>query len=131
MPNLRTVHGGAIQEDVARIRLLFDQNLSHHLPRLLDDCFPRSSHVIGLGMAGSSDSGIFGIWQYARKENLTVVTKDVDYERLSARMGHPPKVILMRLGNCSTEAVAELLRERFADIVELHKDEERGLLEIP
>ena len=82
-------------------------------------------------MAGSSDSGIFGIWQYAKQESVTIVTKDVDYALLSARLGHPPKVIRITLGNCSREAVADLLRERFADIVAFHQDEDRGLLELP
>ena len=40
------------------------------------------------------------------------MTKDEDFHRLSVLHGPPPKVIWIRLGNCSTDEVIRLLRRR-------------------
>ncbi|MYC28464.1 MAG: hypothetical protein F4X65_00025 [Chloroflexi bacterium] len=108
--------------------LLFDPNLSPRLPRIVADIFPESIHV---GRVLRFDTPDEEIWEYAREHGFVVVTKDRDFIRLSRQRGHPPKVIRVTLGNCSREAVARLLRERFADIVAFHQDEDRGLLELP
>ena len=113
------------------VTLLFDRNLSRRLPRLLADLFPESLHVNDLGMATSSDGGIFGIWQTAAEENLTIVTKDTDFVRLSEERGHPPKVIRVTLGNCSREAVEDLLRVLYPEVTAFTQDAERGLLNLP
>jgi predicted nuclease of predicted toxin-antitoxin system len=52
------------------------------------------------------------VWEYARQHGFTLVTKDEDFHRLSVLYGSPPKVIWIRLGNCSTADVAQLLRSR-------------------
>jgi len=44
------------------------------------------------------------------------VTKDEDFHRLSVLHGPPPKVIWIRLGNCSTDEVIRLLRRRRGEI---------------
>ena len=97
----------------------------------MGELFPGSLHVNALRMARSSDGGLFGIWQHALEEGLTIVTKDRDFVRLSNERGHPPKVIRITLGNCSWEAIAELLQERRLDIVGFYQDESRGLLKLP
>ena len=38
------------------------------------------------------------------------VTKDEDFHRLSVLRGAPPKVVWIRLGNCRTLDIADLLR---------------------
>ena len=98
---------------------------------MLSDLFLDSLHVNDLGMARSSDGGIFGVWQHALAEGLTIVTKDRDYISLSSERGHPPKVIRVTLGNCSRDAVELLLRENYADIVAFYRNEELGLLKLP
>lgn len=45
-----------------------------------------------------------------------IVSKDADFRQRSFLYGHPPKVIWIRLGNCSTREIANLLRERLAEI---------------
>jgi len=46
---------------------------------------------------------------------LVIVTKDEDFHRLSVLHGGPPKVIWLRLGNCSTGDIIRLLGERRSD----------------
>jgi predicted nuclease of predicted toxin-antitoxin system len=96
------------------VRLLLDQNLS---PRLLDalaDLFPGSVHVRDVGLARADDEAV---WTYAAREGFVVVSKDADFHQRSFLFGHPPKVIWIRRGNCSTDEIARLLREHRADLV--------------
>ena len=110
------------------VTLLFNQNLSPRLLRQLADLYPGSIHVQEIDLDAGSDNPI---WDYARDRNLIIATKDKDYRDLSHARGYPPKVVLIRLGNCPWQAVGSLLREHYADIVALHQDDRRGLLELP
>jgi predicted nuclease of predicted toxin-antitoxin system len=56
------------------------------------------------------------IWAYARDHGFVIVSKDEDFHRLSVFHGPPPKVIWIRLGNCSTDDVIRLLRARREEI---------------
>ncbi|MFW5920235.1 MAG: DUF5615 family PIN-like protein [Polyangiales bacterium] len=93
--------------------LLFDENLAARLVRDLADVYPSSAHVSSMGLGGAKDRAI---WDRAAEEELVVVTKDEDFQRLSVLLGPPPKVIWVRLGNCTTADVAQLLRSRFDDV---------------
>ena len=110
------------------MKLLFDQNLSRPLPRLLADSYPESRHIREIGMRGAPDPRI---WDYARENDFIIVTKDNDYRALNRNLGHPPKVVLITLGNGPTAEVAALLRERHSAVAALAQDESRGLLELP
>ena len=58
------------------------------------------------------------IWAHARDHGFVIVTRDEDFHRLSVLHGPPPKVIWVRLGNCSTDDVIRLLRVRREEIEE-------------
>ncbi len=66
------------------MRLLFDQNLSWKLVRLLADVYEGCAHVRDLGMADATDTVI---WAYAAEHGFTVVTKDSDFLQRSLRLG--------------------------------------------
>jgi predicted nuclease of predicted toxin-antitoxin system len=100
------------------MKLLFDQTLSHRLVGQLAAEFPGSSHVRNVGLATAADPDV---WAYA-KANGFVISKDTDFQQRALLYGHPPKVIWVRLGNCSTSAVVALLRTRFADIQTFEAD---------
>jgi predicted nuclease of predicted toxin-antitoxin system len=101
------------------MKLLFDQNLSHRLVTLLDAEFSGSQHVRGVGMATAPDPAV---WAYAANEGLAIVSKDSDFQQRAVLRGHPPKVVWVRLGNCSTNDVADLLRLRHADLLAFEAD---------
>lgn len=101
------------------MKLLFDENLSHRLVGLLADLFPDSAHVRDVGLKSANDPAV---WGYAGDHGLTIVSKDSDMRQRSFIYGHPPKVIWVRLGNCSTSDVENLLREHFAIIEAFHLD---------
>ena len=90
-------------------KLLLDENLAARVIATLGDLYPGSAHVSDAGLLGASDAAI---WRYARESGFAVVTKDADFHRLSILNGAPPKVIWVRLGNCSTADIIQLLRAR-------------------
>ena len=96
------------------MKLLFDQNLSARLVVRLEDLFPQSIHVKTLGMTQSDDSSI---WNYARDQGFTLVSKDSDFQQRSLVLGAPPKVVWLRIGNCRTSQIEDLIR---IHAVELH-----------
>lgn len=96
------------------MKLLFDQNLSPKLVASLADLFPHSNHVYFLGLGQAED---VAIWQHAHDQGYTLVTKDADYESIAVVRGAPPKVIWIRLGNCTTSQIEALLRDRYSEIL--------------
>jgi predicted nuclease of predicted toxin-antitoxin system len=88
------------------MKLLFDQNLSHRLVSHVSVGFPGSTHVRLVGLQRAKDSEL---WTYAATNGFAIVSKDADFQQRSMLMGHPPKVIWIRSGNCLTQAVAALL----------------------
>ena len=60
------------------MKLLFDQNLSPRLPRLLKDLYPDSAHIRDIGMRDSTDTEI---WEYAKANGFAIVSKDSDFRR--------------------------------------------------
>ena len=57
-----------------------------------------------------------------------IVSKDADMHDLSLVFGNPPKVIWLRLGNCSTRQVEKLLRQQLDVIKLFYEDENSSLL---
>ena len=106
------------------MKLLFDQNLSDQLVLLLADLFPNSTHVKTIRLDTATDAEL---WDYARENDYFIVSKDTDFRNRSVIYGFPPKVIWIRIGNCSTSAVEENLRKHLADIKEFAKDANVGL----
>ena len=89
------------------MRLLSDQNLSHRLVPALEDIFPGSSHVRLLGMAEADD---LSIWNFAKTNNLVIVTQDSDYSDWNKLRGAPPKIVWLRCGNASVDQIQQKLR---------------------
>ena len=109
------------------MKLLFDQNLSPRLAEELADLFPGSTHVQALGLSQSLDTPL---WDFARNNEFVIVTKDVDFSDRSAMLGHPPKVIWVRLGNCSTSEIEAALRAQYERIESFNADENLGVIAI-
>jgi predicted nuclease of predicted toxin-antitoxin system len=109
------------------VKLLFDQNLSHKLARRLADLFPDSEHVREVGLKTAGDSLV---WDYAKGNGLVIVSKDSDFHQRSFLYGYPPKVVWLRLGNCSTSDVERVLRNNFEAIRDFYEDESASFLSL-
>jgi predicted nuclease of predicted toxin-antitoxin system len=109
------------------MKLLFDQNLSHKLVRLLSDLFPESVDIRDVNLNAAEDSVI---WDYAKANGFVIVSKDSDFHQRSFVYGFPPKVIWIKLGNCSTADIAKLLRANWASIESFYADERGTFLSL-
>lgn len=108
------------------MRLLLDQNLAPSLARRIADLFPGTRHVRDVGLRDSDD---FAIWQHAQNEGLTIVTKDADFHQLCHTQGAPPpRVVWIRIGNCSVALAEAVIREHAADIESLGADPVQAIL---
>lgn len=101
------------------MKLLFDQNLPHVLADRLQDVFAGSTHVRNLGLHRAADETV---WNYARENDFTIVSKDSDFHQRSFLFGAPPKAIWIRRGNCATEDILKILRTRHTEILNFDKD---------
>lgn len=109
------------------MKLLLDNNLSPKLVTRLVSLYPDSSHVAMLALDTASD---VEVWEYALQEGYCLVTKDSDFNELLASKGFPPKVIWIRLGNCTTTEIAALLQTQYEIIIDFAQDHSAGLLEL-
>jgi predicted nuclease of predicted toxin-antitoxin system len=109
------------------VQLLFDEQLSEVLVRKLADVFPHALHVRLLNRGGAPDPDV---WALAREHGCILVTKDGDFHRLSLLHGAPPKVVWLRIGNCSTADIARLMTKHAEDIREFDAQSEATVLEL-
>ena len=101
------------------MKLLLDENLSPKLPRLLATLFPGSAHVRECGLLGKTDEDV---WEYARAHGFAIVSKDSDFQQRSLLHGHPPKLVWLRIGNCTRQQLVQLITTHEADIRALDSD---------
>ncbi|CAN5721757.1 DUF5615 family PIN-like protein [soil metagenome] len=110
------------------MKLLLDQNLSRKIVGQIAELYPESCHIASVMTKTASDREI---WLYAQEHGFTLVTKDDDFEQRSVLLGHPPKVIWIRLGNCRTEEVVAVLTGAQRIIHSFFEDKEKSILPLP
>lgn len=109
------------------MKLLFDQNLSFKLVPALLTAFPGSKHLKDFSLTREQDEPI---WSFAGKNGFTIVSKDTDFLHLALLRGHPPKVVHIRLGNCSTKRLRQRLLSEEQNIKEFIADPNESYLVI-
>lgn len=110
------------------MKLLLDANLSWRLTEKFKPHFTHCLHVDRTGLTVPAKDR--EIWAYALQHDLILVTNDDDFLDFARVKGFPPKVVLLRTGNQSNEAILSLLIKHKAEIALLESSEEIGLLEI-
>ena len=110
------------------MKLLFDQNLSPRLARILANIYPESVHVREIGMRDVTDTAI---WEYAKTKDFVIVSKDSDFQARSLLYGSPPKFIWLRVGNCPVKPIEDLLRNHSAAIHTFAQDHAQSHLMLP
>ena len=109
------------------MKLLFDQNISARIVRLIKDDFPNCSQIT---LEGLKDSKDLDIWRWAKQNNYCIVTFDADFLDILTLRGFPPKVILVRTGNRRTTVLAEIFTKWKSSIEAFLADDNVGCLEI-
>jgi predicted nuclease of predicted toxin-antitoxin system len=109
------------------MKILLDANISWKLTKLLKPIFGECIHVDLIDLDVPAQD--IDIWNYASKNEYIIITKDNDFVDLLEMKGFPPKVVLLRTGNNSSKALAELLINMKPMIEDL-ENSNYGLLEI-
>lgn len=109
------------------MKLLFDQNISHKILKVLSEDFTGSSCVKKENLLNSSDRTI---WEFGKNNNYIIVTQDSDFNDLNSLYGFPPKIIWIRTGNLKTDELANILKLHFTDILAFVNNPNYGCFEI-
>jgi predicted nuclease of predicted toxin-antitoxin system len=107
------------------VKLLLDENLSDRIIHTIVNLYPNSEHVKTLGLINTDDTLI---WEYAKINAFVIVSKDSDFHQRSLLYGHPPKFIYLRIGNCPTSKITQILRDNLDVIVQFENSETESLL---
>lgn len=97
------------------MNLLFDKNISHRIISKVLSNFPNAVQVREVGLEDMSDTDI---WQYAKTHGYTIVTFDADFCQMAFIHGHPPKIVWLRVGNTTTDYLADYLIDKKGQIEE-------------
>jgi predicted nuclease of predicted toxin-antitoxin system len=107
------------------VKLLLDENLSEKIISGIADLFPGSTHVKAVGLREADDRVV---WEWAKQNGFTITSKDTDFYQRAIVFGHPPKFIWLRVGNCQTGLITNLLRSRCEVIRQFIQSEAESLL---
>lgn len=107
--------------------LLIDNNLSYKLSRKLATAFLGIKHVSDFRMETSDD---LTIWRFAKANNFSILTKDMDFVNIVTMQGFPPKVIRLNIGNLPTIIIESILLRDELLIKSFLSSETHGILEI-
>jgi predicted nuclease of predicted toxin-antitoxin system len=98
-------------------RFLVDENLPYYFELWDNDRF---THVYDLDTIKTDTE----IWDYAKENDLIIISKDTDFSNKIMYKSPPPKVIHIRFGNVKIQKLFELLTTMWNDIekeIEDHK----------
>jgi len=110
------------------VKLLLDENLSDRIVSQITDLFPESSHVKFLDLQHRED---VDIWEFARQHGYSISSKDSDFHQRSLLLGHPPKTVFLRVGNCSTRQIVQLLRSNYQVLTAFDVDPTASIVILP
>jgi len=109
------------------MKLLLDENLSRRIVPSLQEAFPGSTHVALVGLERADDREV---WDFAKRNDFVIVTKDSDFTDLLSLFGYPPKVIMLTMGNVKNSQVVETLNRTKQLILSTLAAEDVGLISI-
>jgi len=109
------------------VKILLDQNISFRVVALLSDVFDLVKQVKQLNLIDASD---LEIWNYAFKNDFTIVTFDSDFIDLATLRETPPKIVWLRFGNSSNLKIANKLLSKSNEIQDFILNSEIAFLEI-
>jgi predicted nuclease of predicted toxin-antitoxin system len=91
----------------------------------MSDIFLGSLHVSLVGLGSASDDDV---WAFALANAYVIVTKDADFSDYGVVRGYPPKVVWLRLGNCTTRQIESVVRGNQKAIEKMVSDPALGIL---
>ena len=84
-------------------------------------------HVRDYGLKGFPDDDV---WEYARNNGFTVVSKDSDFYQRSLLYGHPLKLVWLRISNFNHDILVSLITKYKEQIYLLDSNSSESILVI-
>jgi predicted nuclease of predicted toxin-antitoxin system len=106
--------------------LLLDGNISRHLKNHL--AAYHDGKILSIFDVGFDEAEDIDIWQYAKEHGFDILTKDADFLDIAIRLGPPPKVIFLHVGNGPTRTIIELFSRHRQEIQERLNHEEVSII---
>lgn len=110
------------------MKLLLDENISWRLVKKLSSVFPETIHVSSLNIVQPANDT--AIWNYAKLNNYTIVSKDDDFEKIVLINKAPPKLIFLKTFNLNTDKISELIIENKELIISFINSNKNDIFEI-
>jgi predicted nuclease of predicted toxin-antitoxin system len=110
------------------MKLLLDENLSWRMIKMLESISEEIIHVSNLKITQPADD--ISIWNYAKKNGFTIISKDDDFEKIVLLRKAPPKLIYLKTYNLDTKKLVNLILEYKEKIVDFVNSNENDIFEI-
>ena len=107
------------------MKFLLDENISYRIFPKITDLFPNSAHLKEFDLIESND---WEIWDFAAQNDYVILSKDSDFHQRSILDAPPPKLVFLRVGNCSTSYLVNLLRSNHKVIETFAEMESESIL---
>ena len=95
------------------MKFIVDAQLPPALARFLAAKGEDIIHVVDVKMMASSDSEI---WELALKNSLIIITKDEDFQIRASVSALFPKIVWVRIGNCSRKSLLNYFEQQWTQI---------------
>jgi len=110
------------------VKLLLDENLSSRMIKKLTHYFTEVVHASELKIIQPAND--ISIWNYAKKNGFTILSKDDDFEKIVLLKKAPPKLIYLKTYNLDTKKLVDLIIENKDKITEFIDSDENDIFEI-
>lgn len=104
------------------MNFLIDAQLPPALARWIVSQGHPATHVFEVGLQAADDGPI---WEFARKENAVIVSKDEDFVDRWLLSDRPVSLVWIRKGNCSNRALLAWLEPLWPDTLKRLEQGER------
>lgn len=110
------------------MKLLLDENLSWRMVKKLRPHFSEVTHVSSLDIKQPATD--LAIWNFAKENGFTIVSKDDDFEKIVILKKGPPKLLFLKTNNLDTNKLVSILINHKENIIEFIQSKENDILEI-
>ena len=95
------------------MRFVVDAQLPPALARFLASLGEEAIHVLDAGLLEADDGEI---WSFALANDWVIITKDDDFQFRASVSKLYPKIVWVRVGNCSKQKLLEIFKKHWAAI---------------
>lgn len=95
------------------MRFVVDAQLPPTLARFLASLGEEAIHVLDAGLLEADDGEI---WSFALENDWVIIIKDDDFQFRASVSKLYPKIIWVRVGNCSKQKLLEIFRKHWETI---------------